>query len=414
MSTRRTFLASSLAAADGGGAARSDIRCDPEIRPAPRAKSAEHAVVYRNEAEFNAWPYTMGFWEAGNGDLLQHFMRAKADYTDAKKISHDVIGAGRQRSSPFARRIGAARGMRHDLTTSRRPGAHDGSGESLAELGPIDYTNRDVFVWSSSTALRHAGEPALCARVERCRQDLVAQLSAAARWSAVGGSANSSQMARPDGRSLLFLTMVSKDGWSRRPMVYGSVPDGSGWHFMSFITPKEDPFGAAEGDWKSTFRFGGHRWFYPRGYLLPSGRILCTLRSQRDPTGVMWTELYYSDDGGDTWQFRSRINDFGAPGSLVLMKDGRLVCVYGFRLPPYGLRASVSEDEGQTWGPEIVLRDDGGSWDLGYPNAIEAEPGKVMADLLLQQQERPPAGERWRTPHRPHAVHRGLIRGSPA
>jgi hypothetical protein len=93
----------------------------------------------------------------------------------------------------------------------------------------------------------------------------------------------------------------------------------------------------------------------------------------------MWTELHYSDDGGETWHFLSRINDFGAPGSLVQMKDGRFVCVYGFRLPPYGVRACVSEDQGQTWGPEIVLRDDGGSWDLGYPNAIETEPGKIAA-----------------------------------
>jgi hypothetical protein len=92
----------------------------------------------------------------------------------------------------------------------------------------------------------------------------------------------------------------------------------------------------------------------------------------------MWSELYYSDDGARTWQFRSRINDFGAPTSLVRMKDGRLVSVYGYRLPGYGIRAVVSEDEGNTWGSEIVVRDDGGSWDLGYPQAIESTPGKVM------------------------------------
>jgi hypothetical protein len=93
----------------------------------------------------------------------------------------------------------------------------------------------------------------------------------------------------------------------------------------------------------------------------------------------MWSELYYSDDGGSSWAFRSRINDFGAPTSLVRMKDGRLVAVYGYRLPPYGIRAAVSEDEGLTWNPEVILRDDGGSWDLGYPQAIESTRGKVMA-----------------------------------
>ncbi len=55
-----------------------------------------------------------------------------------------------------------------------------------------------------------------------------------------------------------------------------------------------------------------------------------------------------------------------------------LVAVYGYRLPPYGVRAAVSEDEGQTWQPEIIVRDDGGSWDLGYPQAVESSRGKVM------------------------------------
>jgi len=193
---------------------------------------------------------------------------------------------------------------------------------------------------------------------------------------------NSSQMVRSDGRSLLMLTMVSADGWSRRPMAYLSTPDHSTWHFLSFVTPKEDPYAAADGDWAklaSSYAFGGHRWFYPRTVELRSGRILCTLRCQRSPQGDMWSELYCSDDGGGTWAFRSRINDFGAPTSLVHMQDGRLVAVYGYRLAPYGVRAAVSEDEGLTWQPEVILRDDGGSWDLGYPQAIESSRGKVMA-----------------------------------
>src|SRR5690606_40176763 len=67
--------------------------------------------------------------------------------------------------------------------------------------------------------------------------------------------------------------------------VFALQPKGTDFHFLSFITPKRDPYRAADGDYQSTFRFGGHRWFYPRGYLMPGGRILCVLRCQRDPTG---------------------------------------------------------------------------------------------------------------------------------
>ena len=47
--------------------------------------------------------------------------------------------------------------------------------------------------------------------------------------------------------------------------------------------------------------------------------------------------------------------DFGAPGSMVRMTDGRLVVVYGYRLPNYGIRAAVSEDEGYTLRIEQIV-----------------------------------------------------------
>src|SRR3546814_14115483 len=90
------------------------------------------------------------------------------------------------------------------------------------------------------------------------------------------------------------------------------------------------------------------------GYSLATGGILCVTRAQRDPRGDMWVDLFASDDGGKTWDFLSRVNDFGAPGSLVVKKDGRFVMVYGYRLMPSGMRCRVSEDEGKTWGPELI------------------------------------------------------------
>ena len=43
---------------------------------------------------------------------------------------------------------------------------------------------------------------------------------------------------------------------------------------------------------------------------------------------------------------------------------------------------ALSEDDGRTWGREIILRDDGGSWDLGYPRVIEHEAGRLLCRLL--------------------------------
>ncbi len=80
-----------------------------------------------------------------------------------------------------------------------------------------------------------------------------------------------------------------------------------------------------------------------------------------------------------TWHFLSRVSDWGAPGHLLVLKDERLMCTYGRRVSPYGIRAKISDDGGRIWGPEIIVRDDGGSWDLGYPRTALLPDGKVIA-----------------------------------
>jgi hypothetical protein len=65
------------------------------------------------------------------------------------------------------------------------------------------------------------------------------------------------------------------------------------------------------------------------------------------------------------------------------MSDGRIACVYGYRIAPTGIRYRISEDGGRSWGGEIILRSDGGSWDLGYPRVIEIEPGVLFATYYM-------------------------------
>ena len=63
---------------------------------------------------------------------------------------------------------------------------------------------------------------------------------------------------------------------------------------------------------------------------------------------------------------------------MIRLRDGRICLTYGFRDAPYGMRARVSEDEGASWSEEIVLRDDGGNHDLGYPRSIQRSDGKIV------------------------------------
>lgn len=71
------------------------------------------------------------------------------------------------------------------------------------------------------------------------------------------------------------------------------------------------------------------------------------------------------------------------------LTDGRLLASYGYRIRPYGIRARVSEDDGRSWGPELILRDDAGSWDLGYPRAVSLSGGRVMVAYYFNRADDP-------------------------
>lgn len=75
---------------------------------------------------------------------------------------------------------------------------------------------------------------------------------------------------------------------------------------------------------------------------------------------------------------KPRIDNGGDPASLTRLQDGRIAMVYGWRRLPYGIRARISDDEGQTWSAETILRDDGRSWDLGYPRTVQRPDGNLV------------------------------------
>lgn len=362
-----------------------------------RLNRVDHAIVYRREHEFSGWPHVRGYWNFGDGEILQSFGTVPTDYASPSSISHDTQ-TGLDRSKE---RLLTVRSRDYGRTWSapieRLYDKRDRSwaeAKALADLGAIDYRNSDVIVASASPGF---GTPdgRTFVRISRDRgqtwsPDFPIPLDGLHSLSAINSAS-----VRPDGTVLLFLIEVDVSGAKRHPLVYALPPGGRDFHFLAMITPLQDPFGSADGNYGEAFsrpgslRFGGHRWFYPRGHVLADGRLVCVLRCQRDPMGDMWTELYDSKDGGRTWAFLSRVNDFGSPGSLVVKRDGRLVMVYGYRLMPSGIRAAVSEDGGKTWGPELIVRDDGGSWDVGYPNAWEMDDGRIGTVYYFNSRDDP-------------------------
>ena len=114
------------------------------------------------------------------------------------------------------------------------------------------------------------------------------------------------------------------------------------------------------------------------------GELYCVLRESGRSGHLFGCR---SEDGGQTWSAPQQTEIFGHPGHLLVLEDGRLLCTYGRRQAPFGIRACLSEDGGRTWAldREIVVRDDLPNGDLGYPTTIEYEPGRLFVCYYGQE-----------------------------
>jgi hypothetical protein len=68
-----------------------------------------------------------------------------------------------------------------------------------------------------------------------------------------------------------------------------------------------------------------------------------------------------------------------------------VLLVYGFRHPPFGVRARIFDPECKNLSsvPELVLRDDGGSGDLGYPWATVLSKKRALVVYYFNTQDGP-------------------------
>jgi len=134
-------------------------------------------------------------------------------------------------------------------------------------------------------------------------------------------------------------------------------------------------------------RFGGwmtpeyEGWsITPSTVRLPGGRLVSAVRCRDKKRS--WLPVFASDDQGRSWSQLSEVSPdtggAGNPAAMIALADGRLCCTYGVRNVPYGIRARLSEDGGSTWDREIILRADGGCWDLGYPRTVHRPDGRVV------------------------------------
>jgi hypothetical protein len=119
----------------------------------------------------------------------------------------------------------------------------------------------------------------------------------------------------------------------------------------------------------------GHAFEEPHAIRAGTGRVLMLMRDNV----VRRLHRVLSDDDGETWSEPEPVGIEGYPPHLLELADGRILCTYGRRTPPFGIRAALSEDEGMTWDmdDEITIRGGLPNGNLGYPVTLPAEDGLV-------------------------------------
>lgn len=117
-------------------------------------------------------------------------------------------------------------------------------------------------------------------------------------------------------------------------------------------------------------------------YETPKGDLVAFMRTANFDDH---TCIARSTDGGKTFQKWQDAGFQGHPHYALRLPDKRVLLVYGYRHPPFGVRARVLNPEctNFTATEEIVLRDDGGSHDIGYPWATMISKNRALVVYYL-------------------------------
>ena len=112
-----------------------------------------------------------------------------------------------------------------------------------------------------------------------------------------------------------------------------------------------------------------------------NGDIVAMMRTEPALGTKMWTA--HSTDRGKTWSKATETSLHGHPPHLLTLHDGTMLCTYGYRDEPIGIRAALSRDHGRTWLEEdiVSLRADGSGrpGDNGYPLSAELPDGSLVS-----------------------------------
>jgi hypothetical protein len=344
----------------------------------------KNITIYQQPGRYAGWPANYGIWSWGD-EIVVGFTLG---YADEQGGFH-----ARDRCRPFvamqARSLDGGESWQVEETPCHTPGdrgilsadehvIHDLSAAQAIDAGlahaplpcpgGINFAHPDFALMCARTGLGAGTVSWFYTSTDRCRSwdgpfslPTFGQPGIEARTDYIVDDANT---------CTLFLSAAREDGGEGAGVFCARTHDGGrSFELISWVTQAESGY-----------------VIMPSSVRLSADRLVCAVRCREGNVpheqARCWIDLYSSEDNGESWQHLAQpvenTGRGGNPPSLIRLADGRLCLIYGYRAKPFGMRARLSSDGGQTWGDEIILRDDAGSHDLGYPRSVQRDDGSVV------------------------------------
>ena len=169
----------------------------------------------------------------------------------------------------------------------------------------------------------------------------------------------------------IFWVVAASDSKTKKKIsnhLLVSEDKGINWHYSSLVASDEN----------ASFNEASV-------YETPKGDIVAFLRTANMEDQAC---IARSTDGGKSFQKWEKMGFQGHPIHALRLPDNRVLISYGYRHLPYGIRVRILNPECTDFStaPEIILREDGGSTDLGYPWAVQLDKSRVLVTYYFNKE----------------------------